>query len=122
MAILKKVLPRVRYASRAAPGPPENAMNTTAPPTSRNRRIRPKVAMRAGILMKRADDWRAEPSGGRGGFPARALPAAEAGEHVGQRRQRVVRGGLLLIVDHQQSLGLEAQPGGDVPDRVLHVL
>src|SRR5215213_2943558 len=97
-------------------------MKTTAPPTIRNSRMKPRVAMRRRMLMKRADDWRAECSGRCGGLATGALPAAEAGEDVGQARQGVVGRRLLLVVDHQQPLGLEPEPGGDVPDRVLDVL
>src|SRR5688572_3671734 len=97
-------------------------MKTTAPPTITNRAMRPSVAMRAGMLMKRADDRRAERSSGGGGLPARTLPASEACEHVSQGRQRGVDRRLLLVVDHEQALGLEAEPRRHVPDRLLHGL
>src|SRR3954453_7214348 len=73
------------------------------------------------MLIERADVWRAGSAGG-GSLSARALPAAEASEHVRERRQRVVGGRLLLVVDHQQALGLEAEPRRHRTDRVLDVL
>src|SRR4051812_1162743 len=45
--------PRVRYASRAAPGPPENETNTTPIPTRIQGARKPTISMRARMLPVR---------------------------------------------------------------------
>ena len=98
-------------------------MKATAPPTITNSRIRPRVAMRAGILMKRADVWRADGiSGRRRPLGARASSCRKQANTSVSVGSDVVGRRLLLVVDHQQPLGLEAEPRGDVADRLLDVL
>src|SRR5829696_661829 len=53
---------------------------------------------------------------------ARALPAAVGGKDGAERREAVVVGGALLVVDHQEPLGTGPDRVGNVPDRLADVL
>src|SRR4051812_40479504 len=55
MATWKARLPRVRYASRARPGPPEKPMNSTPSPTRTQGMRKMRTFIRRGILMEPAD-------------------------------------------------------------------
>src|SRR3954451_19744197 len=44
-----------------------------------------------------------------GRLAPRALPAPEGGEYLAEARKRLVLGGTLLVVDHQESLGARAR-------------
>src|SRR4051812_29097170 len=60
--------------------------------------------------------------GGVRGRAAGALPAAVGGEHVAQRRQAVVVGGELLVVDHEEPLWPGADLVGHLADRGADLL
>src|SRR5215212_5429708 len=60
--------PPVRYASRAAPGPPENETNTTPIPIRIQGARKPTISMRARMLPVR-----------------RTLPLLQLAPHAGQR-------------------------------------
>src|SRR5207253_348057 len=51
-----------------------------------------------------------------GGLAAGLLPRAEGGEDVSQVGELLVRGGALLVVDHEQALGRGAELGRDRAD------
>src|SRR2546423_1779961 len=104
MTIRKSRRPRVRYACRARPGPPQKATYATPMPSMR------KAMTKAPAVMGRASYLSAVTLGLRRmrRFAARALPASERRKARCEARQVLVLRGALLVVDHQQPLRARA--------------